>query len=100
MREVVANEDVGGFDDRKLLKIRLRQGERQLPDFDAIAGLEVVSQEGHEVVLAFATAAALNLVEERLATLARDGRVTRKELLFCWRRPKIDPLTAIVPIQI
>lgn len=82
VREVAANEDLGGFDDRKLLKIRLREGERQLPPFNLIDGLEVVSQEGHEVVLAFATAAALNLVEERLATLARDGRVTRKELLF------------------
>lgn len=82
VREVAATEDVGGFDDRKLLKIRLREGERQLPDFSLIDGLEVVSQEGHEVVLAFATAAGLNLVEERLATLARDGRVTRKELLF------------------
>lgn len=81
-REVAANEDLGGFDDRKLLKIRLREGERQLPEFEAIAGLEIVSQEGHEVVLAFATAAALDLVEERLATLARDGQVTRKELLF------------------
>lgn len=82
VREVAANEDLGGFDDRKLLKIRLREGERQLPPFNLIDGLEVVSQEGHEVVLAFATSAALNLVEERLATLARDGRVTRKELLF------------------
>jgi hypothetical protein len=81
-REVAANEDLGGFDDRKLLKIRLREGERQLPEFEAIAGLEIVSQEGHEVVLAFATAAALDLVEGRLATLARDGQVTRKELLF------------------
>jgi len=82
IREVAVNEDMGGFDDRKLLKIRLREGERQLPDFSLIEGLEVVSQEGLEVVLAFATAAGLNLVEERLATLARDGRVTRKELLF------------------
>lgn len=82
VREVAANEDLGGFDDRKLLKIRLRQGERQLPDFNLIDGLEVVSHEGHEVVLAFATEAALNLVEERLATLARDGRVTRAALLF------------------
>lgn len=82
MREVAANEDLGGFDDRKLLKIRLREGERQLPPFNLIDGLEIVSQEGHEVVLAFATEAALNLVEERLATLARDGRVRRKELLF------------------
>lgn len=82
VREAVANDDLGGFDDRKLLKIRLREGERQLPDFNLIDGLEVVSQEGHEVILAFATAAALNLVEQRLATLARDGQVTRKELLF------------------
>lgn len=82
IREVEINEDLGGFDDRKLLKIRLREGERQLPEFEAIPGLEIVSQEGHEVVLAFATAAALNLVEERLATLARNGQVTRKELLF------------------
>ena len=51
-REVAANQDLGGFDDRKLLKIRLREGERQLPDFNLIDGLEVVSQEGHEVVLA------------------------------------------------
>lgn len=81
-REVAANEDLGGFDDRKLLKIRLRDGERQLPNFNQIDGLEIVSQEGHEVVLAFATSAGLNLVEERLATLARSGSVTRKELLF------------------
>ena len=40
IREVAANEDVGGFDDRKLLKIRLREGERQLPDFSLIDGLE------------------------------------------------------------
>ncbi|MGZ5199213.1 MAG: S8 family peptidase [Telluria sp.] len=78
----MANDDLGGFDDRKLLKICLREGERQLPDFNLIDGLEIVSQEGHEIVLAFATAAGLNLVEERLATLARDGQVTRKELLF------------------
>jgi len=82
VREEAANEDLGGFDDRKLLKIRLRAGERQLPDFNFIDGLEVVSQEDHEVVLAFATETALNLVEQRLATLARDGQVTRKELLF------------------
>lgn len=81
-REVAVNEDLGGFDDRKLLKIRLREGERQLPEFEAIPGLEIVSQEGHEVVLAFATAQGLDQVESRLATLARGGQVTRKELLF------------------
>lgn len=82
VREEAVNGDIGGFDDRKLLKIRLKEGERQLPDFNLIDGLEVVSQEGHEIVLAFATTAGLNLVEERIATLARNGQVTRKELLF------------------
>lgn len=81
-RVAAADDDLGGFDDRKLLKIRLKEGERQLPSFDLIDGLEVVSHEADEVVLAFATEAGLNLVEERLATLAREGRVTRKELLF------------------
>lgn len=81
-REVAENEDLGGFDSRRLLKIRLRDGERQLPDFNLIDGLEVVSQEGHEIVLAFATVAGLDLVEQRLVTLSRDGQVTRKELLF------------------
>lgn len=81
-REVTDNDDLGGFDNRKLLKIRLKEGERRLPEFGLIEGLEVISQEGHEVVLAFATAEGLRLVEERLATLARDGSVTRKELLF------------------
>lgn len=82
LREIAAQEAVGGFDDRQLLKIRLQEGEKQLPDFDQIDGLEIVSQEGHEVVLAFASEAGLNRVEERLATLARNGTVTRKELLF------------------
>ena len=35
-----------GFDDRKLLKSRLPRRERQLPDFNLIDGLEIVSQEG------------------------------------------------------
>ena len=73
VREEAVNGDIGGFDDRKLLKIRLKEGERQLPDFNLIDGLEVVSLEGHEIVLAFATTAGLNLVEERIATLARNG---------------------------
>ena len=75
-------QDVGGFDERKLLKIRLRQGERQLPDFELIPGLEIVSQEANTVVLAFASEAGLAEVEVRLSTLARVGAVTRKELLY------------------
>lgn len=73
--------DIGGFDDRKLLKLTLREGEL-LPDFDAIPGMQVLSQEDQYLVLAFASDAALTEVERRLATLAADGTVTRKDLLY------------------
>lgn len=74
--------DVGGFDERKLLKIRLREGERQLPEFAQIPGLEIVSQEENTVVLTFASDAGLTEVETRLTTLASTGTVARKELLY------------------
>jgi hypothetical protein len=74
--------DVGGFDDRRLLKIRLRAGEKAAPDLNVIPGVEIVSQEDETVVLAFASDQGLQEFESRLATLARDGVVTRKELLY------------------
>lgn len=77
-----AQADIGGFDDRKLLKIRLHAGDKSVPPFDAIPGVEIVSQEDEAVVLAFASDEGLALFEQRLATLARDGTVTRKELLY------------------
>lgn len=76
-----AEQDVGGFDDRLLLKVTLREGE-QLPDLNAIPGIELVSQEDKTVVLAFADQQGLAEVEQRLATLARDGRATRAQLLY------------------
>ena len=80
-RQHAAQEDLGGFDDRKLLKIQLREGEKSVPAFDKIPGIEIVSQEAGGVVLTFATEAGLNEFESRVASLARDGSVTRKELL-------------------
>lgn len=74
--------DIGGFDNRKLLKIRLHAGDKSVPPFDAIPGVEIVSQEDEAVVLAFATEEGLAEFERRLASLARDGSVTRKELLY------------------
>ncbi|MEK7738278.1 MAG: hypothetical protein AAB319_11070 [Pseudomonadota bacterium] len=50
-----AQADIGGFDSRRLLKIQLRAGEKLLPQFDAIPGIEIVSQEAETIVLAFAT---------------------------------------------
>lgn len=75
------SEDVGGFDERRLLKLVVRSDE-PLPDFDQLPGIEVVSQEDRAVVLAFATADGMAEVESRLASLVRDGTVTRKELLY------------------
>lgn len=81
-RQVVEDADVGGFDNRRLLKIVLRPGEKGVPAFDLIPGIEIVSQEAESIILAFATEAGLDGFEARLATLARDGQVTRKELLY------------------
>ena len=77
-----AQADIGGFDDRTLLKIRLHAGDKSVPRFDTIPGVEIVSQEDESIVLAFATDEGLNAFESRLVTLAREGTVTRKELLY------------------
>lgn len=74
-------EDLQGYDDRLLLKIVLRHGET-LPDFQAIPGIELVSHEDRSVVLAFASGKGTAEVEARLSTLARDGAVTRAQLLY------------------
>lgn len=77
-----AQADIGGFDDRKLLKIRLHAGDKSVPPFDIIPGVEIVSQEDEAVVLAFTSVEGLGEFERRLTTLTRDGVVTRKELLY------------------
>ena len=61
-----AQADLGGFDNRRLLKITLRQGEKMLPQFEAIAGVEVVSQEAETIVLAFASEEGLQNFQARL----------------------------------
>lgn len=82
VRQHALVENIGGFDDRMLLKIRLQPGEKSVPDFHHILGVEVVSQEDEAIVLAFATDDGLTEFERRLTTLARDGTVTRKDLLY------------------
>ena len=71
-----AQADLGGFDTRRLIKIQLRAGEKMLPPFDDIQGIEIVSQEAETVVLAFATAEGLENLERRLSTLAQAGDVS------------------------
>ncbi|WP_084499671.1 S8 family peptidase [Luteimonas mephitis] len=81
-RQQLAEQDIGGFDDRKLIKIRLRDGDKMLPELELIAGVEIVSQEEDTIVLAFASEQGLGEFESRLSTLARDGSVTRKDLFY------------------
>jgi hypothetical protein len=50
-RERIGEEDLGGFDDRKLLKIQLHAGDKSVPAFDTIPGVEIVSQEDESIVL-------------------------------------------------
>lgn len=75
------NQDIGGSDPRRLLKIILREGET-LPDFSRIPGIDFISQESRQVVLAFTSEQGLQTFESRLATLARSGTVTYKNILF------------------
>ena len=79
--QVHLGEELDGYDDRLLLKIALRGGE-SLPDIEAIPGIELVSHEDRLAVLAFATREGIATVEARLSTLARDGVVTRAQLLY------------------
>jgi len=77
-----AAQDVGGFDDRRLIKLELSTP-LDPTEFRRISPeIEIVSQEDRTVVLAFATEAALAEFEARLATLAEGRRPTYPHLLF------------------
>jgi hypothetical protein len=78
----LAAQDVGGFDDRRLIKLELSTP-LDPNEFQKISReIEIVSQEEKTVILAFATEAALAEFEARLTTLAQGGRPTYRNLLF------------------
>lgn len=74
-------EDIGGYDDRLLLKLTLREGALP-PELEAIEGISVVSQEDKTVILAFANQRGLDAFEGKLATLVDSGTATRANILF------------------
>jgi len=75
-------QDVGGFDQRRLIKLELNRP-LDPAEFQKISpGIEIVSQEDKFVVLAFVTEAALKVFEARLTTLAEGGRPTYPHILF------------------
>jgi len=82
VQEQVAQEELGGFDDRRLIKLELSTPLDPASFRGISREIEIVSQEDRKVVLAFATEAALAVFEAKLTTLAEGGRPTRRELLF------------------
>lgn len=73
--------EVAGYDNRILFKISLRDNV-SLPELGNIPGVELVSHEDRNIVLAFADQTGLSTFESRLSSLMRDGTATRKELLY------------------
>lgn len=74
--------DLGGYDDRLLLKIGL--SEKAVPEdiVRAARGIEFVSQERDKLVLAFASREKLSEFEATLASLAVGGQVTYEKILY------------------
>ncbi len=74
--------DLGGFDDRRLFRFSVIKGfdpdnlQKISPE------IELVSQEGEEVVVAFVSEAALESFEAKLASLTHGEKVQYKEVLY------------------
>jgi hypothetical protein len=77
---VDAQAEIGGFDDRHLLRIQVRKGLR--PEDLAALKVEVVSQEDDTIILVFADEGGLKTFESRLATIMRGEKATRQALLY------------------
>lgn len=73
--------EVGGFDDRRLLRIEVNKG-FQPDNLAAIPGVEVVSQEDETVVLTFADAKGQEEFEARLTTMSQGETPVRASLFY------------------
>ena len=80
-REAAAT-DIGGYDERRLIKIELTQAVTPEDIARASGNIEVVSQEEGTLVLAFASEAQLETFEAKLASLAAGQRPTYVNLLY------------------
>lgn len=80
-REAAAT-DVGGYDERRLIKMTLTQKVSPEDIARASNNIEIVSQEKGTLVLAFATEVQLEEFEAKLARLAAGEHVTYVNLLY------------------
>ena len=84
-REAVV-DDLGGYDERRLIKMELTEKVSPEEIARASGGLEIVSQEEGTLVLAFATEAELEAFEAKLlGQLAAGERVTYQALMYALR---------------
>lgn len=77
-----ANEDVGGFDERKLFRFTVQKGFNPDDLRKISTEIEFVSQEDETIVIGFATNAALAQFEARLSSMAAGETVTNKEVIY------------------
>lgn len=77
-----ANEDLGGFDNRLILKFTVQKGFNPDDLRKISTGIEFVSQEYETVVIGFATNTALTQFEARLSSMASGKHVTNKEVIY------------------
>ena len=80
-----AGEDLGGTDERRLIKIELKEKVSPEEVSKAANGIQIVSQEEGTLILAFATEEQLDAFEAKLASLATVGHVTYRTLLYALR---------------
>lgn len=76
------DDDIGGYDDRRLFRFSVSKGFDPDTLKNISPEIELVSQEGEQVVVAFVSQAALESFEARLASLASGESVKYKQVLY------------------
>lgn len=74
-------KEVGGFDNRRLLRIEVNKG-FQPDSLESLPGVEVISQEDETVVLTFADEKGQAEFEARLTTMSEGSKPSRAELFY------------------
>ena len=77
-----AEEDLGGYDERRLIKIELKEKVSPEDVARVASGIQIISQEEGRLILAFATEEQLDAFEARLASLAAGRDVSYRNLLY------------------
>ena len=83
-RDAAATEDVGGYDERRLIKIMLADKVQPEDVARAAGNVQVVSQEEDTLLLAFVSDEQLAAFEARLTSLATGERVSYRQVLYAF----------------